>query len=61
MTTILRGVVKQMNKNGKIKWNFTKFLIDRSGEIAARFEPAFCADQPAKAVRAAYAAEKRVS
>ena len=25
--------------NSKIKWNFTKFLIDRSGEIVARFEP----------------------
>ena len=22
-----------------IKWNFTKFLIDRNGEIVARFEP----------------------
>lgn len=43
MTIILKGVVKKMDKdyknNGKIKWNFTKFLIDRSGEIAARFEP----------------------
>lgn len=25
--------------NGAIKWNFTKFLIDRQGEIIARFEP----------------------
>ena len=24
---------------GTIKWNFTKFLISRDGEIAARFEP----------------------
>jgi glutathione peroxidase len=22
-----------------VKWNFTKFLIDRNGEIVARFEP----------------------
>jgi glutathione peroxidase len=22
-----------------IKWNFTKFLIDRSGEVVARFAP----------------------
>ena len=22
-----------------IKWNFTKFLIDKNGEIVARFEP----------------------
>ncbi|MCQ2510046.1 MAG: hypothetical protein MJ116_06245 [Lachnospiraceae bacterium] len=25
--------------NGNIKWNFTKILIDRKGEIVARFEP----------------------
>ncbi len=25
---------------GEIKWNFTKFLIGRDGEITARFEPA---------------------
>lgn len=24
---------------GEIKWNFTKFLIDRSGKIVDRFEP----------------------
>ena len=22
-----------------LAWNFTKFLIDRSGQVAARFEP----------------------
>ncbi|MDU4739775.1 MAG: glutathione peroxidase, partial [Clostridium sp.] len=22
-----------------IKWNFTKFLIDREGNVAGRFEP----------------------
>lgn len=25
--------------SGSIKWNFTKFLINRNGKIAARFEP----------------------
>lgn len=43
MGVMLSGVVKKMDKdykkNGKIKWNFTKFLIDREGNIAARFEP----------------------
>ena len=22
-----------------IKWNFTKFIVDRSGNVVARFEP----------------------
>lgn len=26
-------------KQGRIKWNFTKFLINRNGEIVDRFEP----------------------
>jgi glutathione peroxidase len=26
-------------KNPSIKWNFTKFLIDRKGNVVARFEP----------------------
>ena len=40
---LLRQVVKKMDKdyknNSSIKWNFTKFLISREGEILARFEP----------------------
>lgn len=27
------------NKNPDIKWNFTKFIIDRDGNVVARFEP----------------------
>ena len=26
-------------KNSDIKWNFTKFLVDKSGNVVARFEP----------------------
>jgi len=26
-------------KNPDIKWNFTKFLVDRQGNVVARFEP----------------------
>jgi glutathione peroxidase len=32
--------------SGEIKWNFTKFLIGRNGEILARFEPATRPDDP---------------
>ncbi len=43
MGLVLKGIAKKMDSdyknNGKIKWNFTKFLITRDGEIAARFEP----------------------
>ena len=43
MGLMLRPIVKKMDKdyknNGNIKWNFTKILIDRSGEIVARYEP----------------------
>lgn len=40
---MMNGVAKKMDRdyknNGNIKWNFTKFLIDREGNIAARLEP----------------------
>ncbi len=43
MALMMNGVAKKMDKdyknNGNIKWNFTKFLIDREGKIVARFEP----------------------
>ncbi len=31
---------------GEIKWNFTKFLADRSGRVVARFEPRTRPDDP---------------
>ena len=43
MGLILRPICKKMDKdyknNGSIKWNFTKFLIDREGNIVSRYEP----------------------
>ncbi len=43
MGLVLAPIAKKMDKdyknNGKIKWNFTKILVNRSGEIIARFEP----------------------
>lgn len=36
-------MLKKLDKNYKntpdIKWNFTKFVVDRSGNVVARFEP----------------------
>lgn len=46
-------------KNGKfggeIQWNFTKFLLNRKGEVVARFEPKTKPDEPevVKAIEAA--------
>jgi glutathione peroxidase len=31
---------KDPKLNGEIKWNFTKFLVDRNGKVIARFESA---------------------
>lgn len=43
MALMMNGIAKKMDKdyknNGNIKWNFTKFLIGRDGNIVARFEP----------------------
>jgi len=43
MADILRAHLAKVNpgyeKNDDIKWNFTKFVVDRSGKVVARFEP----------------------
>lgn len=39
MNVLLKKVDKDYKHNSKIKWNFTKFLVDRSGNVVARFEP----------------------
>ncbi len=43
MAAIMKLMAKARDKdyknNGNIKWNFTKFVIDRDGNIAARLEP----------------------
>ena len=37
--SILLKMDKDYEKKPDIKWNFTKFLVNRNGEVVARFEP----------------------
>ena len=57
MKLILGPIVKKMDKdyknNGNIKWNFTKILINREGEIVRRFEPTASMETVKNAVREA--------
>ena len=39
LTQVLKKQDKDYKKTSSVKWNFTKFLINREGEIVARFEP----------------------
>lgn len=39
METMLKLKYKDGYEDNQIKWNFTKFLIDRKGNVVARFEP----------------------
>ncbi|MBP3762685.1 MAG: glutathione peroxidase [Bacteroidales bacterium] len=40
------------DRNDDIKWNFTKFLVDREGNVVARFEPTAPMTAVAEAVKA---------
>ena len=39
MAALLKSMDKDYKNNPAIKWNFTKFLVDREGNAIARFEP----------------------
>ena len=43
---------KDYKNNPDIKWNFTKFLVDRSGNVVARFEPTHSMEDVDAAVKA---------
>ena len=43
---------KAFGDKAYIKWNFTKFLIDREGKVLARFEPTVDMDEVRSAVEA---------
>ncbi|MBQ7649166.1 MAG: glutathione peroxidase [Paludibacteraceae bacterium] len=37
--TMLKGISKTFKKENDIRWNFTKFLLDREGNVVGRFAP----------------------
>ena len=39
MALFVKSIDKDYKNNPDIKWNFTKFVIDRKGNVVARFEP----------------------
>ncbi|MBQ3761450.1 MAG: glutathione peroxidase [Clostridia bacterium] len=56
MGLMLKMVVKKADpdykNNGNIKWNFTKILVDREGNIVKRFEPTEKMEEVKKQVEA---------
>ena len=50
MSAMLATIDKDYKNNPEIKWNFTKFIVDRSGNVVARFEPTEKMDKVAKFV-----------
>ena len=41
---------KDYKNNPDIKWNFTKFVVDRGGNVVARFEPTAKMDEVEKCI-----------
>ena len=39
MGLLLKKIDRDYKNNPEIKWNFTKFIVDRNGNVVARFEP----------------------
>ena len=50
MGAMLSKIDKDYKNNPEIKWNFTKFVVDRSGNVVARFEPTEKMEKVAKCV-----------
>ena len=41
MNQLLKSLDPDFENNSDIKWNFTKFLIDKSGNVVNRYEPTY--------------------
>ena len=52
MSTMLKKIDKDYKNNPDIKWNFTKFVVDREGNVVARFEPTDKMEKVAECVAA---------
>lgn len=50
MGLMLKKIDKDYKNNPDIKWNFTKFIVDREGNVVARFEPTAKMDEVEKCV-----------
>ena len=50
MSAMLKTIDKDYKNNPEIKWNFTKFVVDRCGKVVARFEPTAKMEEVAKCV-----------
>lgn len=50
MSAMLKGIDRNYKQNPDIKWNFTKFLVDRTGTVVERFEPTASMDSVRAAV-----------
>lgn len=51
MSAMLKKIDPDYKNNAEIKWNFTKFLVDRNGNVVARFEPTASMDAVRDAVK----------
>lgn len=50
LTEALQQNFPEYLEGDSIKWNFTKFLVDREGNVVARFEPTFAPAGMAEAI-----------
>ena len=48
MTPLFHYLTQEANPKlkGEVHWNFTKFIVDRKGQLTARFEPDVTPDDP---------------
>lgn len=51
MDGLLFKIDPQYKNNSDIKWNFTKFLVDKNGKVVSRFEPTIDMSVVEKAIK----------